>query len=416
MVNIVPLDMSTLAPASIHTETNSIPLTNAHRWLTDLSILTIAGSFVSVAVSNSLAVIATLVAMVMMLRKQYQALAMPAWLWALLALLTVRLTASLTAIDSNLAWHYLIKEWHLLLLVPGFAGAFQQRGHSWAVTTLVIVLTVALLFAFVQLIATNYKLDWPGLRAATAVQSGSFLKQPMTLGGVSMLLLLSLGLLQLDRRWRSLVVVLALLLLLTSGARSAWLGSATAALLLALQQRTSVKWLLSGSLLLVVVLFSLPTSRDRIMQVKQQYSEIAKHRGSFGLRLDYWRAAWDLGHSKLFGVGPGNFRQAAASTPYLQKKKPPGHAHSMPMHQLAETGWPGLLAWIIWNIAMARTLYKSEHPRARFGLALMLAILTAGLFEVNQYDAEVANVYYLSLGCCLAAARQKTKLISVSQH
>lgn len=138
-------------------------------------------------------------------------------------------------------------------------------------------------------------------------------------------------------------------------------------------------------------------------------------------RINRWHCAWRMVAEKpLFGFGPGTFRFQ-----YLPFQKPEemtrislrepiarrgpdnygrgGGAHSEYLRVLAESGWPGLLLWLVllgvvlWP-AVRRLLYQSSTPKPRLqDWALLLALLSF-LFHawVNEFlhDGRIAALVW----------------------
>lgn len=380
-------------------------------WLADLAVLTIAASFVSIAASNAAAITAVVLVIVYAYKTAARVNRLPFWALALVGLLAVRALSAFSAVDSKIAWPYLAKDWHMLALAIGLAYGYGKLiARRWSVYFLIVTLAAAIVYAGLQFFSVAQHWTWlPVPRGTTLAQTGAFLKQPMTLGGVAMLTLFAPAVLRLPKQTGLIVAALALALLLISGVRSAWLGAAAGAICFAIQRKIGIKRLLVAAILMGAIVAALPMSRTRIKQAVDQYNQIQIDYGSFARRLELWQVAAQMGSSRLLGVGPGNFRQESAKL--LRKNRSIGHAHSMPLHIFAETGWPGLLAWLLWSGAIVAALLKSDAPTTHAGLPIVASMLTAGLFEVNQYDGEIANIYYLLLGICLSGTiRFRTRL------
>ena len=80
----------------------------------------------------------------------------------------------------------------------------------------------------------------------------------------------------------------------------------------------------------------------------------------------------------------------------VQEENP--HLHNVPLHIAAERGLPALLAWLWFLILVVRGLFKhlrSDEPRAlsAAGLAAVVGMLTAGLFEYNFGDSEFLMLF-----------------------
>jgi O-antigen ligase len=89
----------------------------------------------------------------------------------------------------------------------------------------------------------------------------------------------------------------------------------------------------------------------------------------------------------IYGVGPGNFPVVAASLGYTAGKQ----AHSVWMQQLAETGFPGVLALLaffgmsivkLWPIARARL---TDENRGQIAVASGLVMSIVGFAVAGQF-------------------------------
>jgi O-antigen ligase len=136
-----------------------------------------------------------------------------------------------------------------------------------------------------------------------------------------------------------------------------------------------------------------PASRDRV---------VMWHIGADMIRDHPW-----------FGVGPHRIESAY---PDYRQKYPEAvnavnpHLHNVPIQIAAERGLPALAAWL-WFIAVAaRDLWRQVRARvapavAGAGLAALVAMLAAGMFEYNFGDSEFLMLFLGLLTLPFAAAR-----------
>ena len=88
------------------------------------------------------------------------------------------------------------------------------------------------------------------------------------------------------------------------------------------------------------------------------------------------------------------------------------HLHNVPMQIAAERGLPALVAWV-WLIgALTRQLLRlfkvpALRQVAATGLAAVVAMLAAGLFEYNFGDSEFLMLFLLLVTLPFAAARRR---------
>jgi O-antigen ligase len=122
-----------------------------------------------------------------------------------------------------------------------------------------------------------------------------------------------------------------------------------------------------------------PTSRDRIAMLHIGRDIVRDH--------------------PLFGVGPDMIKVVYAHYRPPEAVNPTNpHLHNVPVQIAAERGLPALAAWV-WFIAVAardlvRKLQRGpEHAVAAAGLAAIVAMLAAGLFEYNFGDSEFLMLF-----------------------
>jgi O-antigen ligase len=112
----------------------------------------------------------------------------------------------------------------------------------------------------------------------------------------------------------------------------------------------------------------------------------------------------------LTGVGPGMVERMYAEyrDPNFVNATNP-HLHNVPMQIAAERGLPALAAWIWAIVAMALALWRlfrggGDRALAAAGLAAVVAMLGAGLFEYNFGDSEFLMLFLVLVTLPFAAA------------
>ncbi|HEY0405266.1 MAG TPA: O-antigen ligase family protein [Pyrinomonadaceae bacterium] len=98
---------------------------------------------------------------------------------------------------------------------------------------------------------------------------------------------------------------------------------------------------------------------------------------------------------------------------------PVGHLHSTPLQLAVERGIPTLIAWLLLVGLYARMLWRLarapapddwiEHGLALGALGGLFGFFASGLAHYNLGDSEVAMVFYLIMGLCLALERQRAE-------
>jgi O-antigen ligase len=209
-----------------------------------------------------------------------------------------------------------------------------------------------------------------------------------------------------DRVWPALVMpalVVALSLTLT---RSAWVGACAAVGVLFILKDFRLLGLLPVVAALffafapdsvtnrMVSMFDLrdPSNRDRLAMARTGTAMVA----------DY----------PLTGVGPAMIPKL-----YAQYRDPDAvqatnpHLHNVPLQIAAERGLPALAIWIAFVAILVYRLFllfrsEREPTLAAAGLASIVAMLSAGLFEYNFGDSEFLMLFLVLITLPFAAARR----------
>ena len=191
-----------------------------------------------------------------------------------------------------------------------------------------------------------------------------------------------------DRAWALVVLPALSVALVVTLTRSAWIGAAAATgLLLVLRDRRLLALAPVAAVVFLAVapaqvtdrLYSTfdlgdPTNRDRLAMVTAGAGMVRDH--------------------PLTGIGPGLVEVVYADyRPENAVNETNPHLHNVPLQIAAERGLPALALWA-WFIAalvvdLARRLREpASRTLAAGGLAAVLAMLAAGLFEYNFGDSE----------------------------
>jgi O-antigen ligase len=205
--------------------------------------------------------------------------------------------------------------------------------------------------------------------------------------------------------WRGLSLVSCagqLIGLILTFSRGAWLGSAAAALYLAVGLK---KWMYLAILAIVAATWVLyfPSIQDRLFSVARM-QDAAADRG----RLQLFTGAAQLGlNHPVFGVGYGRARLREALRPYLKgtefEQEPIPHTHNVYIELFAGTGLLGLLAFLwlggqtlkrLWRNALGR-----NEPERFVGLGLAaawLAAMVTAFGDIPFYHHET-RIFFFTL-------------------
>ncbi len=191
------------------------------------------------------------------------------------------------------------------------------------------------------------------------------------------------------KAWQLAVTTVATIALLLTYTRSAWLGWMMAVLLLVLATRVRRFALYLVPVALLVVTF-LPLSLfGRLISTLdfQQTSNFDRIRMTeAGIEM--------IRDSPVLGVGPGNVKEDYSL--YRRQDAPrarPPHLHSNVVQLWAERGILGLASYVVFVALFVRECVRAWNgPKkmwAQAGIATMVSLAVAGLFEFNFGDTEV---------------------------
>jgi len=131
-------------------------------------------------------------------------------------------------------------------------------------------------------------------------------------------------------------------------------------------------------------------------------------------RMVMWHIGADMVRDHpIFGVGPHRIQDVYVD---YRQKYPEAvnitnpHLHNVPIQIAAERGLPALAAWLWFIVVAARDLWRQMRARvapavAGAGLAALIAMLAAGMFEYNFGDSEFLMLFLGLLTLPFAAAR-----------
>jgi O-antigen ligase len=293
------------------------------------------------------------------------------------------------------------KQMVLFLLVP-LVYRFATGTHAMTLVTVIISFAaVSAVVGIVQFGILHY--DNLGRRAQGTL--GHY----MTYSGLLMLVIgtalarVLFG--QRDRLWSALVIPALAVAVAFSFARNAGVGACAAAgLLLLLKDRRLLALLPVVAAVFVLLaptvvtnryasIFSLkdPTNRDRVAMLREGLHMIRDH--------------------PLVGIGPNMVQPL-----YAQYRDPHAvnlvnqHLHNVPVQIAAERGLPALAAWfwfIVWLVvALVKQLREGQSRfLAAAGLAAVVSMLAAGMFEYNFGDSEFLMLFLILVTLPFAASR-----------
>lgn len=247
-----------------------------------------------------------------------------------------------------------------------------------------------------------------------------FMSHWMTFGGQQMLALLMLGAflffapkIRNYALWLLCGAVLSAALLLGM-TRSIWLGVGVGGIYLI--WRWKRRLLLALPAVLAVGFFAAPSSvRERSTSILKPRQDVDSNEFRFVL----WRAGLRMVEAHpWFGLGPEHVKlqfedYVAPDTPRPLPSGWYGHMHNIYLHYAAERGLPTmffllwLLAKVLWDfLGTIRKLPpgpSDEKFLLHGGVAVVLAIMVAGIFELNLGDSEVLTMFLVTVAAGYSA-------------
>lgn len=208
-----------------------------------------------------------------------------------------------------------------------------------------------------------------------------------------------------QRIWPAIAVPALLVALVVTQTRNAWIG-VLAAMIVLLGARRLHLLFIAPVLVGLFFLFAPSNLKARALGMFDPNSEVNRDRPimlSVGAKM--------TAEHPIFGVGP---QMVERMYPYYHAveagKLAPPHLHNVPVQIAAERGLPALLLWL-WFVASAgRGLVKQlnrgpARAVAGAGVAAIVAMLTAGLFEYNFGDSEFLMLFLGLITLPYAATR-----------
>jgi len=364
-----------------------------------LALLAFAAALqVSIAAADILLTIATLLWLGLLIRNN-ERFEVPKMFWPLAAYGVATLIASIFSVDPRVS---LIdsKQLVLLVIVPLVYRLLRGRRALLAVDIVITVGALSATLGIVQYLILNF--DHLGRRPQGVL--GLY----MTYSGLLMLVLCAavsrVMFAKHHRAWAALVLPGLVFALLFTFTRSAWVGACVGIGLLFLLRDFRLLGLLPVVLGLFLAFapaaltarlystFSLtdPSNMDRVAMMKSGF-HIIKDDPLTG-----------VGPDMIIQVYPG-YRDKSA----VNQLNP--HLHNVPLQIAAERGLPALAVWIWFIATLVRDFLRRRHADfpslSNTGIAVIGAMLAAGLFEYNFGDSEFLMMFLVLVTLPYAAER-----------
>jgi O-antigen ligase len=364
-----------------------------------LALLGFAGAMqVSIAAADILLTITAILWIAVVIRNR-ERIQVPKMFWPLAAYAAATLVAAIFSVDPRVS---LIdsKQLVLLIIVPIIYRLLPGKLSLTAVDVVITVGALSATYGIVQYLILNY--DDLGRRPQGSLglyMTYSGLLMLVTCSAVARLLFASH-----HRQWAALVMPALVLALAFTFTRSAWVGACVGVGLLFLLRDFRLVALLPVAFGLFLAAapaklttrfystFSLtdPSNIDRVAMMKS------------GFRI--------IEDDPLTGVGPDMIIQVY---PHYRDKTAINqlnpHLHNVPLQIAAERGLPALAVWVWFIASLLRDFIRRRREPvpslSNAGIAVIAAMLAAGLFEYNFGDSEFLMLFLVLVTLPYAAER-----------
>jgi putative inorganic carbon (HCO3(-)) transporter len=332
---------------------------------------------------------------------------LPAFFWALVALMVWTLISSAMSADPLYSLER-GKQFLIFLVVP---VAMRLADGKRAKSAIDVIIALGSLAAIVGII------QWTAFGYDEANRPKGTLGHWMTYSGILMLVVGAAAsrLIFVKKNenwiWPAVAVPSLLVALVATYTRNAWIGTlAGIGTLLAVRS----KRLLVALPLVVLLAGAVPSVRDRAMESFDPHfpanqDRVAMLKAGVAMVKDH----------PLFGVGMNmvpreylKYRTAdAVDSAGAVGPETRSHLHNVPMQLAAERGLPALAAWLWFVVAAGAGLWRllknsDSKAVAGAGFAALIAMIAAGLFEHNFGDSEFL-ILFLALITLPFAAEQR---------
>jgi O-antigen ligase len=353
---------------------------------------------ISIAAADILLAVVLILWISILVRKRERA-EVPWMFWPLAVYGAVTLISAVFSIDQQVSL-IRCKQLVLYAIVPLVYRLFRGRRALLATDVIISVGAVSAAYGIIQYLILNY--DNLGRRPQGTLglyMTYSGLLMLVTCAAVSRVMFAKH-----NRAWAALVLPALLVALGFTFTRSAWVGAAVGLGILFLLRDWRLIVLLPiafGAFLLVapprlaarvysIVSLTDPSNADRLAMMKSGWRIIKDH--------------------PLTGVGPDMIIQV-----YPQYRDPSAvnqlnpHLHNVPLQIAAERGLPALIVWLWFIGTLIRDFWRRralpQPSLSNTGLAVMGAMLAAGLFEYNFGDSEFLMLFLVLVTLPYAAER-----------
>jgi O-antigen ligase len=386
----------------------------ASRWMTDeatalpaapleraavLAMLAFAATLqISIAAADILLTVVVLLWIALLVRNR-ERMEVPPMFWPLAAYGVATLVAAVFAVDPPTSL-IRCKQLVLYVIVPLTYRLLRGRRAALATDVIITIGALSAAYGIIQYLILNY--DNLGRRPQGTLglyMTYSGLLMLVTCAAVSRVIFA-----RQHRAWAALVLPALVLALTFTFTRSAWVGACVGVGILFLLR----DFRLLGLLPIVLGAFLLLAPQTLTARL---YSTFSLSDPSNVDRIAMMKSGWRIvKDDPLTGVGPDmiiqvypHYRDKTA----VNERTP--HLHNVPVQIAAERGVPALVVWIWFIATLVRDFWRRRHTLypslSNTGLAVIGAMLAAGLFEYNFGDSEFLMLFLVLVTLPYAAER-----------
>jgi O-antigen ligase len=369
----------------------------------------------SIAAAGILLGLAALLWLVLIITNR-EPIEVPQMFWPLAAYAGATLVASLFSVDPATSFRD-CKQLVLFAIVPIAYRLF--RGER-SLTAVDVIITVGALNAVYGIVQYGI-LDFDNLTRRIQGNLGHY----MTYSGVIMLVACLAAARVMfrrrDRIWAALVLPAVLVALVLTLSRNAWVGACAGigSLFLMKDLRLTFRAAALLPVLLAVLLAFAPAAiSDRLysaMALKEMFRDSSTSKATVQSnqdRLAMIRTGFRIiKDDPLTGVGPNMVIQVYPHyrDPLAVRQLNP-HLHNVPLQIAAERGLPALAIWCWFIVTLVRDFLRQRKTSplpslATAGIASVVAMLSAGMFEYNFGDSEFLMLFLVLVTLPYAAER-----------
>lgn len=387
-------------------------------WLEDAAYWSLLGCAAttqfSIAAAQALLALTAILWLALMVAGR-ERVEVPSMFWPLAAYAGATLVASLFSIDPRVSF-WDSRQLALFLIVPIAYRLLRGERSLKAVDVIITIGAVHAVYGIVQYGILNLD-DTP----LVSQRIQGLLSHYMTYSGLIMLVACTAAARVMfrreDRLWAALIMPALIVALALTLSRNAWVGACAGIGVLFLLRDFRLLGLLPVAVGLFIALAPAPLTErfyamfsveDLVTDTETSSATVQSNRDRVamirsGLRIIKDHPVTGVGPDMLIQVYP-HYRDPQA----IRQLNP--HLHNVPLQIAAERGLPALAIWLWFVVVMIRDFFRrrrtSAYPSlATAGLACVVAMLAAGMFEYNFHDSEFLMLFLVLVTLPYAADR-----------